>query len=90
MTPDRSHSDTFGRVAKQVRVENIALLTHFLRQRFFILTHQYVTIKYSRLVANFYIYDYKYSHVKILTCGWVQEKLRPLFEHDPHLYTIVH
>ncbi len=48
MTPDRSHSDTVGRVANKVRVEeveapfnpstfrNIALLTHFLRQRFLI------------------------------------------------------
>ncbi len=44
MTPDRSHSDTVGRVANKVRVEggltssvqNIALLTHFLRQRFFL------------------------------------------------------
>ncbi len=48
MTPNRSHSDTVGRVANRVRVEggeapstltstfrNIALLTHFLRQRFF-------------------------------------------------------
>ncbi len=50
MTPDRSHSDTVGHVANKVRVEggwppstltstfqNIALLTHFLSQRFFIL-----------------------------------------------------
>ncbi len=47
MTPDRSHSDTVGHVANKVRVEganppstptstfrNIALPTHFLRQRF--------------------------------------------------------
>ncbi len=47
MTPDRSRSDTVGRVANKVRVEggfahstltstfgNITLLTHFLRQRF--------------------------------------------------------
>ncbi len=47
MTPDRSHSDTVGRVANKVRVEggeapfnpstfrNIALLTHFLCPRDF-------------------------------------------------------
>ncbi len=48
MTLDRSHSDTIGRVANKVRVEGgnppssltsmfrrIALLTQFLRQRFF-------------------------------------------------------
>ncbi len=37
MTRDRLHSDPVGRVAKKVRVEGgIALLTHFLRQRFFL------------------------------------------------------
>ncbi len=38
LPPDRSHSDTVGRVANKVRVEggfrNISLLTHVLSQRF--------------------------------------------------------
>ncbi len=50
MIPDRSHSDTVGRVANKVKVEggkapfnpstfrNIALLAHFQRQRFFFLS----------------------------------------------------
>ncbi len=43
MTPDRSHSDTVGRVANKPpstltsTFRNIALLTHFPRQRFFII-----------------------------------------------------
>ncbi len=43
MTPDWSHSDTVGRVTKKVMVEGgeFALLTHFLRQRFFTIFHQF-------------------------------------------------
>ncbi len=63
MAPDRLHSDTAGRVANKVRVKggegpltstfrNIALLTHFLRQRFFIYSQHRVRLDvlyFSRL-----------------------------------------
>ncbi len=59
MNPDMSHSDTVGRVANKsppstltCTAQNIALLTHFLRQRFYGISANSLTIYYCKIFKN--------------------------------------